>query len=45
LDTATVRELTAALDKHEAAVEAARAGKKTTLAGTPTPSPSFASVS
>jgi hypothetical protein len=45
LDTATVRELTAALDKHEAAVEAARAGKKTTPAGTATPSPSFVSVS
>jgi hypothetical protein len=35
LDKATVRELIAALDRHEATVETARAQKKTATAGTP----------
>lgn len=45
LDKATMRELVAAIDKHEQAVDALRDGKKKETAGTKTPSPSYASVS
>jgi hypothetical protein len=45
LDTDTVRELMAVLDKHEQTVEADRTAKKKATAGTATPSPSYASVS
>jgi len=44
LDKGTLRELTAALDRHEAAEEAAIAGKKTTRAASPASSPPSASA-